>query len=369
MAIESQTEVTEMQAYFKELDNRGMDALWRRGEGGGGDGARGLRAPYAPAHWSWSAIRPQVMRAGELVKPGPEAARRVVQLINPSIREVRSAIHTLTANVQLVMPGEIAPSHRHTTGAIRFIIEGKAAITIVNEEPVSMSPGDLVLTPGMHWHGHTNQSDGPMLWMDTLDRPLMATLRVGTGESYPDELQPATKPIGDNLSRFGGRGLRPIGSRGRPNSPLLLYPWAETEQALQDMARVGGGTPYDDVAFDYTNPTTGGHVMPTIGCRIQMLRPGNHTKAHRHSCAAVYHVFRGSGSTIIDGKQIDWDQGDFIALPPYAWHEHVNRSATEPAYLYSSIDEPVLEALNLLYEEEYTEHGGYQPVTGQIAAL
>ena len=364
MAVEPSTEQTEMDAFFEELASKRMDALWRREEP---SRPGGRRAPYAPAHWSWGEIRPMLERAGQLVKPGPDAARRVIQLINPSIREVRSALHTLTANVQMVLPGEIAPSHRHTNAAIRFIIEGEAAVTIVNGEPVSMSPGDLVLTPGWHWHGHVNQSSGPMLWMDTLDRPLLATLRIGTGEPYPDELQPATKPMGHSSAHFGGKGLRPVGERGQPVSPLFLYRWAETEQALHELAKMESD-PFDDVAFDYVNPTTGGHVMPTIGCRIQMLRPGFHTRAHRHSYASVFHVFRGSGSTIVDGVQIDWSQGDFVALPPLSWHEHLNRSDSEPAFLYSSIDEPVIEALNLLSEDEYAEHGGYQPVTSKYSA-
>jgi gentisate 1,2-dioxygenase len=267
----------------------------------------------------------------------------------------------------MVLPGEIAPSHRHTTAAIRFIIEGTAAVTIVNGEPVSMSPGDLVLTPGWHWHGHVNQSDGPVLWMDTLDRPLATALRQTLGEQYPDELQPATKPMGDSFGRYGAGHMRPMGMRASsPVSPLLSYPWAETERALRNMAKLDTD-PFDDAAFDFTNPLTGGHVLPSIGCRIQMLRPEVHTRAHRHSYTAVYHVFRGSGSTIVDGVQIDWEQGDFVALPPYCWHEHVNRSNSEPAFLYSSIDEPVIEALNLLHEDAYAEHGGHQPVTGRYS--
>jgi gentisate 1,2-dioxygenase len=104
--------------------------------------------------------------------------------------------------------------------------------------------------------------------------------------------------------------------------------------------------------------------MPTIGCRIQMLRPGVHTRAHRHSYVSVYHLFRGRGSTIVEGVQIDWEQGDFLVVPPHSWHEHINHSGAEPAFLFSTIDAPVIEALNLSREDEYTEHGGYQPVTG-----
>ena len=81
---------------------------------------------------------------------------------------------------------------------------------------------------------------------------------------YPDELEPATKPIGAS-GRFGA-GVRPMWQRG-PSliSPQLLYPWAQTEQALHDLAKVDA-SPFDDVAFEYTNPTTGSHVLPTIGC-------------------------------------------------------------------------------------------------------
>jgi gentisate 1,2-dioxygenase len=107
--------------------------------------------------------------------------------------------------------------------------------------------------------------------------------------------------------------------------------------------------------------------MPTIGCRIQMLRPGVHTRAHRHSYVSVYHVFRGRGSTIVDGLRIDWEQGDFLTVPPFAWHEHLNPGG-DRAVLFSTVDAPVLEALCLYREEAYAERGGHQEVTGQYGA-
>jgi len=349
-----------MEEFFQELHHNNMDALWRGQPPRPGDGEP--RAPYPPCHWSWSQIRPYMDRAAALVNPGPEAERRVIQLINPALGAVRSASHTLTANVQMVLPGEIAPSHRHTAGAIRFIIEGTAAVTIVNGEPVSMSPGDLVLTPGWCWHGHVNQSDGPVLWMDSLDRPTTVALRQQNGEQYPDELQPATKPMGDSFDRFGNGHLRPMGVKlGTPISPLFSYPWAETEQALHRMARLEVDL-FDDVAFDYTNPLTGGHVMPTIGCRIQIIRPGVHTSAHRHAYVSVYHVFRGRGSTIIDGAKLDWEQGDFFVVPPFAWHEHLNPGSDE-AVLFSTTDAPIIDALCYAREDTYPRDGGHQQVT------
>ncbi len=129
------------------------------------------------------------------------------------------------------------------------------------------------------------------------------------------------------------------------------------------MAKIDS-SPFDDIAFEYTNPLTGGSVLPTIGCWIQMLRPGIHTKAHRHTASQVYHVYRGEGSTIVDGVQIDWKQGDFFALAPYSWHEFINSSKSEEAVLFSTTDIPVLKPHNLYFEHEYTRDGGHQKVTG-----
>ena len=123
--------------------------------------------------------------------------------------------------------------------------------------------------------------------------------------------------------------------------------------------------PFDDVALEYTNPTTGGHVLPTLACQIQMLRPGVHTKAHKHSTSAVFHVFKGSGHTIVDGVRMDWKQGDFFSLPPWCTHEHVNASNSDEVVLYSSTDQPVFEALGLFREYAHEQNGGRQEVVAQ----
>jgi len=346
-----------MEDFYRDLEGKKMDALWRvRVPGQSGSEPS---APYPPAHWSWSDIRPFMTRAGVLVAPGPDSERRVVQLIHPALGAVHSASHSLTANVQMVLPGEVAPAHRHTIAAIRFIIEGESAVTIVDGEPVEMRPGDLVLTPAWHWHGHENHSNGPTLWMDSLDRPLTVALRQSRFEQYPKGAQPLVRTPGDSSARFGTGLLRPASAKESAISPILSYPWMETEPALQRLADVNAIDPFDDVAFDYTNPLTGGHVLPTIGCRIQMLRPGVRTRSHRHAYTSVYHVFRGSGSTIVDGVRLDWTKGDFFTLPPFCWHEHHN-DANTPAYLFSTIDAPVVDALGYGREDEYTADGGHQ---------
>ena len=352
-----------MEDFYRELAGKQMDALWRGPLPGvtGGE----PRAPYPPHHWAWSEIRPMIARAGDLVEPGPDAERRVIQLIHPALGPVRSASHTLTANVQLVLPGEVAPAHRHTIAAIRYIIEGEVAITIVDGEPIEMRPGDLVLTPGWHWHGHTNHSNGPMIWMDSLDRPLTVALRQVRSESYPDSAQPLIKAPGDADARFGSGRMRPTGLPTSVISPVYSYPWSDTEPTLARLAAVGQVDPFDDVAFDYANPLTGGHVMPTMGCRMQMIRPRTHTHAHRHAYTSVYHIFRGSGSSVVDGVRIAWSAGDFLTIPPFAWHEHHN-DGSDPAYLFSTIDAPVIDALGLGREDVHPD--GRQRITSEYAA-
>jgi gentisate 1,2-dioxygenase len=99
-----------------------------------------------------------------------------------------------------------------------------------------------------------------------------------------------------------------------------------------------------------------------MACWVQLLRPGVQTQAHRQTSSAVYYVFAGHGSSVIAGQRFDWRQGDFFAVPPWAWHGHANPAAEE-AILFSIHDIPVFEALGLYREEAYEEYGGHQSVT------
>jgi gentisate 1,2-dioxygenase len=327
-----------MDDFFRDLERKNMDALWRMPAAAPPGGER--TAPYGPYRWSWTDIRPFMTRAAELVTPGPSADRRVVQLIHPALGPLRSASHSITANVQMVLPGEVAPPHRHTFAAIRFIIEGESALTFVDGCPIEMRPGDLVLTPANRWHEHENESGGPTLWMDALDIPVTLALRQMWFEPYAASDAP--------LARVPAEG-----------SPVMSYPWTETEPELQRRAAAGVVDAFDDVVLDFTNPLDDGPVLPTLGCRMQLLRPGIRTRSHRHTYAGVYHVFRGSGATIVDGIRIEWKEGDFVTLPPFCWHEHHNDSAS-PAYLFSVTDAPVIAALNFQREEAYGANDGHQ---------
>ncbi|MGH2945123.1 MAG: cupin domain-containing protein [Solirubrobacteraceae bacterium] len=333
-------------AYYAKLGDHGVQPLWT---------AEGLMKPAPeqrarPHLWAYREVQPLLLEAGAVVTAA-EAERRVLMLMNPGLEGAAAATANLYAGLQLVLPGEIAPKHRHVAAAIRFVVEGEGAYTAVDGEKSIMRPGDLVLTPNWAWHDHGNESDGPMIWLDGLDIPLVNKLDVPFFESPGEERQELSRPEDASARLYAGGRLNPgwIGWERR-YSPVVNYPWAHTERVLREAARDGEGSRFDGVWFRYTNPVDGGPVMPTLGCAIQLLEAGRHTDAHRHTSAAVYHVVRGHGETIVDGTRLAWSERDTFAVPGWAGHEHVN-GGDEEAILFSFTDEPVLRALDLYREQ------------------
>lgn len=318
-----------------------------------------------PFLWRGSELRRLMLEAGELVPLERGGERRVLALINPGFNGKYAATHTLWGAVQIVMPGEVAPCHRHSASAIRFIIEGERSYTTINGDKCMMSRGDLVLTPNWTWHDHGCESDQPIIWMDGLDLPLVGDLDAVFFEA-PAELRQAAASTNASETKYGGPHLQPSWEQpAEGQATLLNYKWEPTYQALK---RIGAApaSPYDDVCFEYRNPNTGGPVLPTMSCHIQMIRPGVHTQAHRQVNSAVYHVFAGKGFSVIDGQRFDWQRGDFFVVPPWAWHEHANDSGEE-AMLFSVQDTPVMKALGLYRERPYEQNGGRQTITSIFA--
>jgi gentisate 1,2-dioxygenase len=202
------------------------------------------------------------------------------------------------------------------------MLHGEGAYTTVEGTKCVMRRGDVVLTPSMTWHDHGNEGREPVLWIDGLDSPVVRYLETLYMEPYPEERQPV-----------GGDGTR------------RLFPFADAHAALLARAR-GPADPYDDVLVEYQDPVTGRSLVPTVGCYLQMLRPGVRTRPHRETSSAVYHVVEGRGSSTIDGARFDWGPGDFFAIPPRALHAHASEAGA-PAILFSFQDVPLLRALGL----------------------
>ncbi len=316
--------------------------------------------------WKSSLLEAMVRESGEVVPVGEE--RRALQLFNPGLEGRWATTNTMIAAVQLLLPGEVARAHRHTPTAIRFIMEGAGAYTAVDGERVYMEPGDLILTPSWAWHDHGNETDKPVVWMDGLDVPLVQALNAMFFQMYDVPQVPLSKPKNASVHLHGHVSLNPTWVKERPrSSPLLLYSWETTWQSLNALRDVDGDA-HDGVALEYTHPQTGCSLLPTMACWIQMLRPDERTKAHRHTGSAVYYVVRGAGETIIDGRRFAWGRGDIIVLPSWALHEHANVSSRDAAVLFSIQDRPVLDALGLYREEALVENGGHQKVISSFAA-
>ncbi|MBI5830582.1 MAG: cupin domain-containing protein, partial [Chloroflexi bacterium] len=262
--------------------------------------------------------------------------RRAIALANPGLGGLPHATPTLWAAVQWLNGREVAPAHRHTAQAVRFIIDGQGAFSTVEGDKVYLERGDMVINPPWYWHDHGSDSDERAVWMDGLDIPLNNYLDASFFEPYKGETQAVSAVLDGTALKYGVGQMRPAWEpRSAQYPPIFAYKWAETERALNNVAKVGAASPFDDVALEYTNPHSGGPVMDTITCWIQMLRPGVHTQAHRQVNSAVYYVFEGRGLTVINGIRFDWEKGDMFVIPGWAWHEHCNASSEERATLFS----------------------------------
>lgn len=349
----AKSEPASMDRFIETLSPLHIYPLWRQ---------KGLllRKPETkaiPFLWRYAPIRERLIEAGRLIS-AEEAQRRVLILKNPGLDGKPAATSRLYAGLQLVLPHEIAPAHYHSASAIRFVIEGQGAFTAVDGERALMEPGDLVLTAAWAVHDHGNDTDEPMIWLDGLDLPLVTGLECSFFNEIDTPTQKLTRPDDVSERLYAHGQLRPTWVHWTKNySPLAKYSWIQTESILIDALNDGvAGSPTDGIIFEYSNPITGGAVLPTMACFAQLLAPGLHTEAHRHTTSAVYHVVQGSGTTIIDGKPIHWQPRDTFALPGWAVHEHVN-SSSEPAILFSFTDDPTLRALGF-YQERFEKRQG-----------
>lgn len=320
-----------------------------------------------PWLWKWSGLFDIARRSGNLVPIERGGDRRAIALSNPGLEGKPFATPTMWAAVQWLNGREVAPAHRHTAQAVRFIIDGKGAYSTVEGDKVYLERGDMVINPPWYWHDHGSDADGAAIWMDGLDIPLNLYLDASFFEPAARESQEVTAVLNETVLKYGVGQLRPAWeSRALNYSPISVYKWADTERALQNLASAEAWSPFDDVALEYTNPHTGAAVMDTMTCWIQMLRPGVRTKAHRQVNSSVYHVFEGHGSTIVDGVLFEWAQGDMFVIPSWAAHEHRNGSDDERAVLFSIQDTPVMTALGKYREEAFAENGGHQAITGSF---
>ena len=353
--------------------------------------------PCVAALWKYADVRPFLMRAGAAIT-AQEAIRRVLILENPALRGQSCITQSLYAGLQLILPGEVAPSHRHTQSALRFIVEGSGAYTAVDGERTTMQPGDFITTPSMAWHDHgyevsrgqTSDDHGyevsrgqtpddhgykvsraqhsdahgyeasqnenvtnPMVWLDGLDIPMLRFFDAGFAENDTSQSQTIKAPEGTSFARYGHnmapvRGISPYGK----TSPIFSYPYTRTREALHQLERAAPVDAWDGIKLRYTHPLTGGWAMPTMGTSMQLLPPGFSGKPYRQTDGAVFSVVEGAGTAHITSHhgstEFSFGPRDHFVVP--SWHTLQLCSSTG-CVLFSYSDRPVHEALGIHREE------------------
>ncbi len=312
----------ELEAYYKALEGEALGALWTV--------ANEIEPWYpqpksVPTLWRWKKIEPYVRKAADLVS-AEKAARRVVMLVNPGRKEWSAAAGLLYTGVQVMNPGEFTSAHRHQASALRFVMEGRGAYTVVDGERLSVGARDFVLTPNGTWHDHGIEDGGTQcVWQDGLDIPLMNALDANFYEVHPQTVQTPAPLSRENWSK--------------PYSPVFLYKWDESYSALKT-----------GKVFHYKNPITGGPVMPTMGARLDLVK--GQTKKIRHTGSSIFQVATGHGWSEIGemsgATRFEWEEKDIFCIPSWAPYRH---GAHEASVLFSFNDIPAMKALSLYREQ------------------
>lgn len=338
----------DLDAFYGDIDDAHLQPLWEMS---------GLLTPTpvvraAPYRWSGEELRALARRSGPLVPIGRGGDRRVLAMSNPSLDGAPFICGTLWAAVQFLQAGEVAPAHRHTPGALRFVLGGDGAYTLLDGDSVSMSRGDLILTPSWVYHEHHNPSPQPMMWLDVLDLPMVAALDAVFFEEGPsEEADQTAAPRSASERRFGqGAGLVPTGistvEHDRPHSPLMVYRWAETDAALDALLEVGGSR---RAAVRYRDPSRGRDVMPTMRSEMQRLVASTTTPTDRQTGGRVCAVLNGSGTVRLGEREFPLAPGDVFVVP--SWCEH-QLEADATLDIFTTSDAPVLDALGLFRRTE-----------------
>jgi gentisate 1,2-dioxygenase len=290
--------------------------------------------------WKWQTMKPLIQNALDL-QDMAAIQRRVLTFNNPNLRNPgMGATPTLTAALQILKPGEVARPHRHSPSALRFVLEGGGAYTIVDGKECLMEEGDLVITPGWTWHAHEHRGNRPIIWLDSLDVPLHRYFGTdGFEPGPPPNDMPETAPD----AMFAVANIVPDGAPTNPNfSPIFRYPWEQALAALKSAPVAKDGVK----RVRYVNPMSGGPCMALMDCYVVEIAEGE-TVPVKSSQSMVCAVVEGTGTTQAGDDSFAWEPKDVFALPTGAVIRH---RAKGTARLFVVSDREILRRLDLLEE-------------------
>lgn len=267
------------------------------------------RSHFVPVHWRYAEIRPALLAAGRVI--GTDLAeRRNFVLRNPIDGNDFATTRTLVGAYQSILPGEKARSHRHSAHALRVILESRGSYSIVNGKQHPMETGDIVLTPGGHWHGHGHEGGEQAFWFDCLDLPLVHLLEPMKAEDHPDHWE-------SNAERVD-------------QSPMRI----EWTQIAKRLAEADAGTAFFGKTVDVTSA-----LMPTITIQVHEWKAGWRGMPFRRNANAIHVVLRGSGRSAVGDESFDWAFGDVFVAPLGV---RVVHEAHEDAVVVALTDEGVM---------------------------
>lgn len=334
-------QATALREFSREIGDMDMMPLWEREASAMTPGTK-----CVPRHWRYADVRPALMKSIGLISKR-QAERRVLVLENPGLRGTTYVVNTLYAGLQAIAPGEIAPSHRHSPNALRFLIEGEGGYTAVDGERATMRPGDFVVTPGWTWHDHGNLGVGPVVWLDGLDTAIAKFFGAAFREDHPHETHTLERSEGESFATYGANML-PVTAGGRTHSPILLYPYDRTREALERMNAAGRVHPAHGAKLRYSNPLTGGHPFPTMSTFMQLLPRGFTGTSYRSTDNAVYVIVEGSGVAQIGDQRFEFAPHDVLAAPSWS---RIRFSTKEPTVIFSYSDRSAQEKLGFWRED------------------
>jgi gentisate 1,2-dioxygenase len=330
--------------FYQRARAQSLAPLWRVL---GGLVSESPKSPCVPALWRYAEVRPYLLEACNLISTA-EAERRVLVLENPGMPGESRITRSLFCGLQIILPGETAPAHRHVASALRFIVEGKDAYTAVAGERTLMEPGDFVITPKWTWHDHGNESNAPMVWVDGLDMHIVNLCDASFKENYPSRAHPITRPDGSALVEAGANLLPVDFAHSSQTSPIFNYPYRVTREALHRLSRIRPPDACHGFKMKYINPLTGGPAMPSVSTAMQLLPKGFRSESYRSTASTVFIVVEGTGTVTIGGRPYDWEPHDIFVVP--SWHPHEFAAASD-AVLFTYSDQIVQEKLDFFREQ------------------
>jgi gentisate 1,2-dioxygenase len=309
-----------------------------------------------PAIWRYSEMRSLISEGARLITP-EEAERRVLVLENPGLPGSSQITQALYAGLQMIAPGEVAPTHRHVASALRYVMEGEGAYTAVNGERTFMRPGDFILTPSWQWHDHGNSEKSEVVWLDGLDIPIANFFCTSFAQHHPQQIQPVEHEPGYALHCFG-MGLLPFEYKPTlPSAPVFVYPFERSRSALKHLSKSGEINPWHGIKLQYANPVTGGSPMPTMSAFLQLLPAGFYSQGYRSTDATVFCCNSGRGRSFIGSTELHWQTNDVFVAP--SW-QTIRYEAEEESILFSFSDRVAQKALGIWREEHLGKQHGVE---------